>query len=348
MSAKDKKQDLFGFENDSEEENVSVEEEEEQVDSRFSKSRLQKQSLDSDASDIDEEADSDDDDDNDDDDDVKEDSIIDDEEAAKKFADDDFSDSEDGLENEEGFDAPVSSMKRSRSKKLKKLTPEELEKFEKARKRTGVCYLSRIPPFMRPKKIRSLLAKHAEIGRIFLVPEDAKITARRKKYTKNKRLNFVEGWVEFKDKKQARALAEHLNTRPMGGKRSSPFHDEMWSIKYLPKFKWHNLTEHMAHEKQARKQRLRNEIAQSNRENKTYIQNVERAKMLQNMEQKKRKRQSTEESSASSEQPLKVQRTFTQRSKVDREVDPSKSGKQSFDKIDANVKGIIGNIFSKK
>lgn len=342
MSAKDKKQDLFGLENDSEDENVSVEEEEEQEDSRFSTSRLQKQSLDSDASDNDEEADSDDDDD------VKEESIYDDKEAVEEIADDDFSDSEDDLENEEGFDAPVSSMKKSRSKKLKKLTPEELEKFEKARKRTGVCYLSRIPPFMRPKKVRSLLAKHAEIGRIFLVPEDAKIAARRKKYTKNKRANFVEGWVEFKDKKQARALAEHLNTRPMGGKRSSPFHDEMWSIKYLPKFKWHNLTEHMAHEKQARKQRLRNEIAQSNRENKTYIQNVERAKMLQNMEQKKRKRQSTEESSALSEQPQKVQRTFIQRSKVDREVDPSKSGKQSYDKIDANVKGIIGNIFSKK
>lgn len=103
----------------------------------------------------------------------------------------------------------------------------------------------------------------------------------------------------------------------------------------------------LAHEKQARQQRLRNEIAQSNRENKTYIQNVERAKMLQNMEQKKRKREG--ESAASSEPSnQKIQRTFVQRGKVDREVDPLKSGKQSMEKIDSNLKGVLGSIFSKK
>lgn len=353
-AAKNKKEDLFGLNNDSEDENASLDEEE-QEDSRFSAARLQKQSLDSDAS-GDSDASDDDEDDSDNDKDKQDDEDNQDkveeqaETETKTTQDDDnfSSDSEDDLENEEGFDAPQGKKKNKLSKKLKKLTPEELEKFEKARKRTGVCYLSRIPPFMRPKKVRSLLAKHAEIGRIYLVPEDAKIAARRKKYTKNKRPNFVEGWVEFKDKKRAKALAEYLNTRPMGGKRTSPYHDELWSIKYLHKFKWNDLTEHMAHEKQARKQRLRNEIAQSNRENKTYIQNVERAKMLENMEQKKRKRESaTNTNTANEQQPQKIQRTFAQRAKVDREVDPSKSGKKSFDKVDPSVKSIIGNIFTK-
>ncbi|CEP12347.1 hypothetical protein [Parasitella parasitica] len=352
MSAKDKKQDLFGLENDSGEENVSGDEQE-QEDSRFTASRLHKQSLDSD--------DSDDDSDQDDDDDKKADEKADEKEAEKTdkpqvkrgtklpILDElSSSSSEEDLENQEGYDAPATSStkKKTKSKKLKKLSPEELKKFEDARNRTGVCYLSRIPPFMRPKKVRSLLAKHADIGRIFLVPEDPKITARRKKYTKSKSTCFVEGWVEFKDKKRARALAEYLNTRQMGGKRTSPYYDELWSIKYLPRFKWHNLAEHMAHERQARKQRLRAEIAQSTRENKNYIQNVERAKMLQNMEQKKRKRQP--EAEKQQQQPQKIQRTFAQRSKVNRQVDPLKSGKQAFEKIDANVKNIIGNIFSKK
>ncbi|GAN07310.1 u3 snoRNP-associated protein Esf2 [Mucor ambiguus] len=347
-AAKIKKEDLFGLNNDSEEEDVSLDEEE-QEDSRFSAARLQKQSLDSDASDASDDDEDDEDDENDRD---TQDEAEDEAETETRAKQDDAvssSDSDDELENEEGFDAPEDKKRKKMSKKLKKLSPEELEKFEKARKRTGVCYLSRIPPFMRPKKVRSLLEKHAEIGRIYLVPEDAKIAARRKKYTKNKRANFVEGWVEFKDKKRAKALAEYLNTRPMGGKRTSPYHDELWSIKYLNKFKWHNLTEHMAHEKQARKQRLRNEIAQANRENKTYIQNVERAKMLENMEQKKRKREAatSDTNTANEQKPQKVQRTFAQRAKIDREVDPSKSGKKSLDKVDPSVKSIIGNIFSK-
>lgn len=74
---------------------------------------------------------------------------------------------------------------------------------------------------------------------------DAKVTARRKKYTKNRRMNFIEGWVEFKDKKVAKALAEHLNMKNIGGKRQSKYYHDMWNIKYLPKFKWHHLTEHM-------------------------------------------------------------------------------------------------------
>ncbi|KAG1085847.1 hypothetical protein G6F42_021229 [Rhizopus arrhizus] len=70
--------------------------------------------------------------------------------------------------------------------------------------------------------------------------------------------------------------------------------------------------------------------------------------MLENMEQKKRKRESaTNTNTANEQQPQKIQRTFAQRAKVDREVDPSKSGKKSFDKVDPSVKSIIGNIFTK-
>lgn len=169
-----KKQDLFGLNNDSEEEDISLDEEE-QEDSRFSKTRLQKQSLsDSDASDnSDDNDDSDDNEDND----ANEDSENE-EEKPTTIKEDQESEAkaEDGLEGE-GYDAPkdLSSFgvdrKRVRTKKVKSLTPEELEKFEKARKKTGVCYLSSIPLFMKPSRVRNLLEKHAEIGRIYLVPE---------------------------------------------------------------------------------------------------------------------------------------------------------------------------------
>ena len=230
-----KKEDLFGLNNDSEDEDISMDEEE-QEDTRFTKSRKQAFS-DSDDSD-------------------EEDDVIDTTQEKKTTTEEtetetqkednqaEDSDSDDPLEGE-GLDIPISAKGRKKAKKLKKLTPEELKKFEEVRKRTGVCYLSRIPPFMQPKTVRSLLHKHAEVGRIFLVPEDAKIAARRKKYGNEKRTNFKEGWVEFKNKHTAKALAEHLNMKEIGGKRSSPYYSEMWNIKYLPKFKWNHLSEHM-------------------------------------------------------------------------------------------------------
>lgn len=152
-----KKEDLFGLNNDSEEEDISLDEEE-QEDSRFSKTRLQKQSL------SDQDSDQDSDQENDQD-------------IEEKSEDDSDNEVDEELEAE-GYDAPKdlsafgATKKRVRTaKKVKSLTPEELEKFEKARKKTGVCYLSRIPLFMKPSRVRSLLEKHGEIGRIYLVPE---------------------------------------------------------------------------------------------------------------------------------------------------------------------------------
>ena len=48
---------------------------------------------------------------------------------------------------------------------------------------------------------------------------------------------FTEGWVEFKSKKIAKFVAESLNSNPVGGKRRSKAHDELWNIKYLPRFR---------------------------------------------------------------------------------------------------------------
>ena len=41
----------------------------------------------------------------------------------------------------------------------------------------------------------------------------------------------------------AKQVAEMLNGQPMGGKRRSAYHFDLWCIKYLPKFKWESLTE---------------------------------------------------------------------------------------------------------
>lgn len=90
--------------------------------------------------------------------------------------------------------------------------------------------------------------------------------------------NFKEGWVEFLDKRVARSVAEMLNAQTIGasgvssgsggdslavaraaaggpgqltnprtpsagGKKSDRWHDDVWTMKYLPRFRWDQLSE---------------------------------------------------------------------------------------------------------
>ncbi|CAG8635313.1 9168_t:CDS:2 [Paraglomus brasilianum] len=156
-------------------------------------------------------------------------------------------------------------------KTLKPITEKKLAKFQEEQRKTGVVYLSRIPPFMKPQKVRYLLQAYGEIGRIYLAPEDQKVRQRRKKFGGNGKKNYTEGWVEFLDKKVAKVVANMLNAKPIGGKKRFYYHDDLWNIKYLPGFKWDHLTGQIAYEKAARTKRLQMEISQARRENKDYI-----------------------------------------------------------------------------
>ena len=151
--------------------------------------------------------------------------------AAGASAEDDNDDNDDGAD-EKTITNPS---------KLKPLTQKELEASKAATARTGVVYLSRIPPFMKPQKMRDLLARFGTVGRVFLAPEDPKSHARRVKFGGNKKRDFVEGWIEYMNKKDAKLAAETLNTHTIGGKKGSYYYDDVWNIKYLPKFKWHHL-----------------------------------------------------------------------------------------------------------
>ncbi|KAJ3162023.1 RNA-binding ATPase activator esf2 [Geranomyces michiganensis] len=170
----------------------------------------------------------------------------------------------------------------------KPLTAAALAKHEAKIAKTGVVYLSRIPPFMRPVKLRSLLSKYGTLGRIYLAPESAAVAARRKKYRKNKRENYTEGWVEFADKSVARAVAAHLNGNTIGGKKRNFYYDDIWNIKYLPRFKWNHLTEQIAYELKVRDQKLKTELSAAKKETKEYVKNVSKAKMVEAITRKRK------------------------------------------------------------
>lgn len=200
-------------------------------------------------------------------------------------------------EDKDGNDDPIASTNftskdsettKPELKSKKPLSLKSLSKFKSEHDSTGVIYFSRVPPFMKPIKIRQLLSAYGEIGRIYLAPEDSKTAARRKKYRGNKRKNFTEGWVEFMDKRAAKWVAKNLNATKIGGKKRSFYYDDLWNIKYLSGFKWIHLAEQIAYERAVRDQKLRAEMSQARKENKLFIKNVEKAKMLDNIRAKKR------------------------------------------------------------
>ncbi|KAF2754625.1 hypothetical protein EJ05DRAFT_541182 [Pseudovirgaria hyperparasitica] len=178
--------------------------------------------------------------------------------------------------------------------KIKALSAKKLEASQKKASRTGVIYLSRVPPFMKPSAVRTLLQPYGEIGRIFLTPEDPSQHSRRVKSGGNKKRSFTDGWVEFSDKKVAKVVAETLNTKIVGGKKGGWYHDDVWNIKYLKGFKWHHLTEQISNENAERAARLRAEIAQTTRENKIFLESVEQAKMLEGIKAKRLQKQNGE------------------------------------------------------
>jgi len=72
---------------------------------------------------------------------------------------------------------------------------------------------------------------------------DPKSAYLRKKFTTTKKPHYTEGWVEFKNKDIARSVATMLNAQPVGGKKGTRWRDDMWTMKYLSRFKWYMLTE---------------------------------------------------------------------------------------------------------
>ncbi|XP_045504452.1 pre-rRNA-processing protein esf2-like [Colias croceus] len=165
------------------------------------------------------------------------------------------------VNNENSLDSTVGSDTNSNS-------------LKKKRKR-GIIYLSTIPPYMNVAKIREIFTEFGEVGRIYL-QSSAKPGEKRKRVPNQ----FTEGWVEFKRKKIAKAVAASLNNTKIGTRKKSRYYDMIWNIKYIPRFKWIHLSERLAYEKAAMKQRLRAEISQAKKEAHYLQSNVEKSKKM--------------------------------------------------------------------
>lgn len=127
---------------------------------------------------------------------------------------------------------------------------------------------------------------HQLIILLFTERHSKKSTQKKKK---SKPKGFTEGWIEFKKKKIAKRVAITFNNTRVGDKKRSRYYDELWNMKYLPKFQWAHLMERLEYEQQVRTHRIRTEVMQTRKETNFYLQNVEQNKMIERMQTKKRK-----------------------------------------------------------
>mmetsp|Transcript_19379 Transcript_19379/g.62438 ORF Transcript_19379/g.62438 Transcript_19379/m.62438 type:complete len:319 (+) Transcript_19379:12-968(+) len=180
--------------------------------------------------------------------------------------------------------APTPPKKKKSNAKLKRLSGEALAAYNARIQNCGVCYLARVPPYMKPSALRKLLSGYGtEVLRIYLKQEDPAARARRISGGGNRKRSFSEGWVEFADKRRALKLANTLNNTLVGGGHRSFHAHDLWNIKYLHKFKWDSLTDAQAHEARTAQDRMRAELSQSKKETSFYMKQVGQAKAIEAM-----------------------------------------------------------------
>ena len=225
----------------------------------------------------------------------------------------------------------LTNMEKNEHKDTPGVDTHGLEKYREMVRRRGIVYLSRLPPNMKPQKVRHLLEQYGDIGRVYLAAEDKSVRRSRKQATKdgskkNSSKRYTEGWVEFEDKTEAKLAAQLLNGQPMGGKKRSSTYYDLWCIKYLPKFSWDHLTEELNHQRAVMDQKIAAEVAAAHRERDFYLSRVDKAKAVESIIERhatpstKKKATSTakeEEEEEEQQRGPKKMRTFGQKQAKD-------------------------------
>lgn len=152
--------------------------------------------------------------------------------------------------------------------------------------KTGVIYLSSLPPYLKPSALKTLLSQRGfgPITRVFLTPYTPPPSAPRKR--SNKRKSYTDGWVEFASKRTAKICAQTLNATIVGGKKGGWYHDDVWNMKYLKGFKWADLMEQVQRERSEREAKRRIEDSRARKEDKLFLEGVERGRVVEGIKRK--------------------------------------------------------------
>lgn len=179
-------------------------------------------------------------------------------------------------------------------KNRKPLTTSAIAATNKRAHKAGVVYLSRIPPFMRPSTVRTLLSPHGTITRLFLTPEPPSSYLSRRKAGGNKKHSYIDGWVEFSRKRDAKVCVDAINGQIVGGKKGGWYRDDVWNAKYLKGFGWGDLMAGVRGEEREREERVRVGLGREGRERGEFLRNLERGKVEGRRRAKRERREERE------------------------------------------------------
>ncbi|KAE8400922.1 Pre-rRNA-processing protein esf2 [Aspergillus pseudonomiae] len=236
------------------------------------------------------------------------------------------------------LDVTEQETKPSKRKPLDKGKPPKKNK-------TGVVYLSSLPPYLKPFALKSMLEARSfgPITKVFLSPSVRPASAPRRR--SNKRKTYTDGWVEFASKKTAKLCAETLNASIVGGRKGGWYHDDVWNMKYLKGFKWGDLMEQVQRERQEREAKQRIEDSRARKEDKVFLQGVETGKVLDGMqrknEEKKKRKMEAGDVGGQQTNELKIRRTFKQ-NEVKRGRHTIQDGAAA---LEDDTKRVLGKIF---
>ena len=168
----------------------------------------------------------------------------------------------------------------------------------KAPRRPGVVYISRLPPYLKPRSLRQLFAVHGPISNLFLTPESpAQYHNRVRVHNGNKKRQYTDGWVEFEKKKHAKSCVDAINGRTTAegfghhGSKGKWYRDDVWSVKYLRGFSWEDLMQSTRIEDREREERIRFGIRKEIKEHDAFLAGIQNSK-IEETRKKKRPRKS--------------------------------------------------------
>ncbi|KAF3483317.1 pre-rRNA-processing protein ESF2 [Arthroderma uncinatum] len=218
--------------------------------------------------------------------------------------------------------------------------------------KTGVIYMSSLPPYLKPFALKSLLVARGfgPITKIFLSPYVPSTSTSRAsaKASRNKRRMYTDGWVEFASKRTAKICAETLNASIVGGKKGGWYHDDVWNMKYLRGFKWTDLMEQVQREKREAEARRRIEDTKARKEEKAFLQGLEQGKIVEGIKKKREAREQLKVNNGDSEKPAQkkteVRRVFRQ-NEVRGSGGASAGATSSTKKVDSDTQRVLSKIF---
>ncbi|WEW61193.1 RNA-binding ATPase activator esf2 [Emydomyces testavorans] len=212
--------------------------------------------------------------------------------------------------------------------------------------KTGVIYLSSLPPYLKPSALKSLL--HARgfgpITKTFLTPSTPSSSSSSSASKRsNKRRMYADGWVEFSSKRTAKICAATLNATIVGGKKGGWYHDDVWNMKYLRGFKWADLMEQVQREKKEEEARRRIEDARARKEEKVFLAGVERGRVVEGIRRRREEKKKGRERGIEVEK-LERPRVVFRQNEV-RDGGGEKDGARKEGKVDADVQRVLAKIF---